>query len=65
MLIVPPLVGVSGIYYGATAIDFICTAWLLAIVLAAFRAGPRDPGSGQGRFVGPSDPWRAGAPVRG
>jgi len=65
MLIVPPLVGVSGIYYGATAIDFVCTAWLLAIVLSAFRAGPRDPGSGQGRYVGPSDPWRAGAPVRG
>jgi hypothetical protein len=34
-------------------------------VLSAFRAGPRDPGSGEGRFIGPSDPWRAGAPVRG
>lgn len=65
MLIVPQFAGVSGIYYGATAIDFVCTAWLLAIVLSAFRTGPRDPGSGSGRFIGPSDPWRAGAPVRG
>lgn len=65
MLIAPQFLGVSGIYYGATAIDFVCTAWLLAIVLSAFRAGPRDPGSGEGRFIGPSDPWRAGAPVRG
>jgi hypothetical protein len=39
--------------------------WLLAIVLSAFRAGPRDPGSGRGNYIGPSDPWRAGAPVRG
>jgi Na+-driven multidrug efflux pump len=65
MLVAPRFFGVSGIYYGATAIDFACAAWLLAIVLSAFRAGPRDPGSGQGRFIGPSDPWRAGAPVRG
>lgn len=65
MLIVPRLAGVSGIYYGATAIDFTCAMWLLAIVLTAFRKGPGEPGAGAGRFIGPSDPWRAGAPVRG
>ncbi|MFU8876753.1 MAG: MATE family efflux transporter, partial [Wenzhouxiangellaceae bacterium] len=64
MLIVPPIVGVSGIYYGATAIDFACAMWLLAIVLSTFRKGPGEPGAGAGRFIGPSDPWRAGAPVR-
>jgi Na+-driven multidrug efflux pump len=37
MLVLPPLVGVSGIYYGATSIDFACTLWLLAIVLWTFR----------------------------
>jgi len=65
MLIVPPMVGISGIYYGATAIDFTCAMWLLAIVLSTFRKGPGEPGAGAGRFIGPSDPWRAGAPVRG
>ncbi|MFW5927054.1 MAG: MATE family efflux transporter [Wenzhouxiangella sp.] len=38
MLIVPPIIGVSGIYYGATAIDLACAAWLLLIVLGVFRA---------------------------
>jgi len=65
MLIVPPLVGITGIYYSATAIDFSCAMWLLAIVLTIFRKGPGDPGAGAGRYIGPSDPWRAGAPVRG
>lgn len=65
MLIVPPMVGVSGIYYGATAIDFACAMWLLAIVITTFRKGPGEPGAGAGRFIGPSDPWRAGTPVRG
>ena len=37
MLILPRLIGVSGVYYGATAIDLVCTGWLLAIVLATFR----------------------------
>ncbi|MGK7295857.1 MAG: MATE family efflux transporter [Candidatus Wenzhouxiangella sp. M2_3B_020] len=64
MLLVPPIVGISGIYYGATAIDFACAMWLLAIVLTTFRKGPGEPGAGAGRFIGPSDPWRAGAPVR-
>jgi len=40
MLILPRLIGVPGIYYGATAIDFLCTLWLLAIVLHAFRRQP-------------------------
>ncbi|MBS3745295.1 MAG: hypothetical protein KGY48_13150, partial [Wenzhouxiangellaceae bacterium] len=65
MLIVPPMVGISGIYYGATAIDFACAMWLLVIVLIAFKQGPGEPGAGAGRVIGPSDPWRAGAPVRG
>lgn len=65
MLLVPPMVGISGIYYGATAIDFACAMWLLAIVLTTFRRGPGEPGAGAGRVIGPSDPWRAGAPIRG
>ncbi len=65
MLLVPPVFGISGINYGATAIDFACTLWLLAIVITTFRKGPGEPGAGAGRFIGPSDPWRAGAPVRG
>jgi len=65
MLVVPPLVGITGIYYSATAIDFTCAMWLLFIVLTVFRKGPGEPGAGAGRYIGPSDPWRAGAPVRG
>jgi Na+-driven multidrug efflux pump len=38
MLILPRLIGVPGIYYGATAIDFLCTLWLLLIVIHAFRS---------------------------
>jgi len=60
MLIVPPLVGVSGIYYSITAIDLTCALWLLYIVVTTFRAGPGAPGAGAGRTIGPSDPWRAG-----
>jgi putative MATE family efflux protein len=37
MLLLPRLIGVPGIYYGATAIDFLCTLWLLLIVIHAFR----------------------------
>ncbi|MEE4330538.1 MAG: hypothetical protein V2J10_06700, partial [Wenzhouxiangella sp.] len=37
MLILPRLIGVPGIYYGATSIDLLCTAWLLVIVLNTFR----------------------------
>lgn len=37
ILILPRFIGVQGIYYGATAIDFVCTAWLLLIVLHTFR----------------------------
>jgi len=37
MLVLPRLIGIQGIYYGATAIDFLCTLWLLLIVLNAFR----------------------------
>lgn len=43
MLVVPHWFGVSGIYYGATAIDLVCAAWLLLIVIATFRsAGQPD-----------------------
>ena len=65
MLLLPQAIGVSGIYYGATAIDFLCALWLLTIVRAAFRSGPGTPGSGSGSGIGPTDPWRAGVPVRG
>ncbi len=64
MLLLPRWAGISGIYYGATGIDLLCTLWLLAIVLAIFRKGPGGPGR-SGPSIGPSDPWRAGAPVRG
>jgi putative MATE family efflux protein len=37
MLVLPRLVGLPGIYYGATAIDLLCAIWLLAIVLSTFR----------------------------
>jgi Na+-driven multidrug efflux pump len=40
MLTLPTLVGVSGIYYGATSIDFVCAMWLLSIVLLTFRNAP-------------------------
>ena len=43
MLVLPRLIGVPGIYYGATLIDFLCTAWLLAIVLATFRNRSDQP----------------------
>jgi len=37
ILLLPQVIGVSGIYYGATAIDLLCTLWLLLIVLAIFN----------------------------
>ncbi len=37
MLILPGLIGLPGVYYGATAIDLLCALWLLALSLAAFR----------------------------
>lgn len=40
MLTLPHLLGVSGIYYGATSIDFLCAMWLLVIVLGTFRRAP-------------------------
>ena len=36
MLILPHFIGVSGVYYGSTAIDFLCALWLLIIVLTTF-----------------------------
>jgi len=53
MLVLPRFIGVSGIYYGATAIDFICTLWLLLIVLQAFARWRDDNGSGAPARVGP------------
>ncbi len=47
MLILPRFVGISGIYYGSTAIDFLCALWLLTIVLTTF-SGQR---SGSGRVL--------------
>ncbi len=41
MLILPGLIGLPGIYYGATAIDLICGLWLLALVLAIFKRKER------------------------
>lgn len=67
MLLLPQAIGVSGIYYGATAIDLLCAFWLFTIARGAFNSGPRTPGSGgaPGSGIGPTDPWRAGVPIRG
>ncbi len=37
MLVVPPLMGVPGIYYGSMAIELICAAWLAVIVSLVFK----------------------------
>ncbi|TVS11670.1 MAG: MATE family efflux transporter [Wenzhouxiangella sp.] len=42
MLIVPPIIGISGVYYGSMAIELICAAWLLVTVLLVFRQPPSD-----------------------
>ena len=42
ILLLPKLMGISGIYYGSTAIDFLCTLWLLMIVLLIFRRAPNS-----------------------
>lgn len=67
MLLLPQAIGVSGIYYGATAIDLLCAFWLFTIARGAFHSGPGTPGSGSGAGsgIGPTDPWRAGVPIRG
>ncbi|MDZ7790647.1 MAG: MATE family efflux transporter [Xanthomonadales bacterium] len=44
MLTLPSLIGVSGVYYGATSIDFVCAMWLLMIVLLTFRKAQSNPG---------------------
>lgn len=41
MLLLPPLVGVAGVYYGSMAIELICASWLLLTVLQVFRRGPQ------------------------
>lgn len=40
MIILPKLIGISGIYYGATAIDLIVTLWLSYIVWQTFKSFP-------------------------
>lgn len=42
MLILPPLVGVSGVYLGAMSIELACATWLLLTVLYVFRHMPRE-----------------------
>ncbi|MEM8891721.1 MAG: MATE family efflux transporter, partial [Bacteroidota bacterium] len=37
MLLVPRWIGIKGVYYGATGIDLIVTAWLVYIVWRSFR----------------------------
>jgi len=44
MLVLPRLIGIPGIYYGATAIDLLCTIWLLLIVIHAFRSERTESG---------------------
>ena len=50
MLLVPPLLGVPGVYYGSMAIELVCAAWLLLTVLMVFRkGGPAVSGDGSVR----------------
>ncbi|MEM6398293.1 MAG: MATE family efflux transporter [Bacteroidota bacterium] len=42
MLILPRFVGLSGIYYGATAIDVVVTIWLAWILIRSMHALPED-----------------------
>ncbi|TVQ35213.1 MAG: MATE family efflux transporter [Wenzhouxiangella sp.] len=42
MLILPRMIGLPGIYYGATAIDIFCALWLLGLVLTTFRQRGQD-----------------------
>ncbi len=45
MLVLPHFIGVGGIYYGSTAIDFLCALWLLIIVLTTFSGQKADTDS--------------------
>ncbi|MEL7160359.1 MAG: MATE family efflux transporter [Bacteroidota bacterium] len=42
MLLLPKIVGIGGIYYGATAIDLVITAWLAYLVYRSFRRLPAE-----------------------
>ncbi|MGY6553827.1 MAG: MATE family efflux transporter [Wenzhouxiangella sp.] len=42
MLILPPMIGVSGVYLGAMSIEIVCATWLLLTVLYVFRRQPRS-----------------------
>lgn len=50
MLILPPLIGVPGVYYGSMVIELVCASWLLLTVLLVFR---RPPGHGSGSITTP------------
>jgi putative MATE family efflux protein len=43
MLVLPPLIGVAGVYYGSMMIELICVTWLTVIVLAVFRSQNSGP----------------------
>ena len=45
MLILPPLIGVSGVYVGSVAIELVCALWLLLTVLFVFRRLSTQPPS--------------------
>lgn len=53
MLTVPPMIGVSGVYYGSMAIELVCASWLLLTVLLVFR---RPPAPGAGAVTPPGRP---------
>ncbi|MEO0628002.1 MAG: MATE family efflux transporter, partial [Bacteroidota bacterium] len=42
MLVLPKLIGLGGVYYGATAIDVIVTIWLGWILVRSMNALPGD-----------------------
>lgn len=44
MLLLPKWVGISGVYYGSTAIDILLTAWLFILVWRTFSSFKEDEG---------------------
>ena len=52
MLVLPGLTAIPGIYYGATAIDLLCTIWLLLITSSDWRFASRHAQESGERHLG-------------